>query len=193
MSLILGILDSGGAAAGGGTAYESIASATGTGSSGTITFSSIPATYSHLQIRILGRNLYSAGSSARSLWFTFNSDTSNSYPVHRLYGDGSAASAEGFTATGSGGTSFLGWAMVDSGATASVYATTIMDIHDYASTSKYKTVRSISGADLNGSGRIYLNSSVWMSTSAITSITFEDQAGGGFSTGTTFALYGIKG
>ena len=34
------------------SSYESIASATGTGSSGTITFSSIPSTYQSLQLRV---------------------------------------------------------------------------------------------------------------------------------------------
>jgi hypothetical protein len=68
----------------------------------------------------------------------------------------------------------------------------IIDIQDYSSTSKNKTVRTFSGVDFNGSGSVNLYSSLWMSTSAISSLTLTSNTGE-FSTNTTFALYGIKG
>jgi len=135
MSLILGIFDSGGAAAA-TSSYESIQSATGTGASGVITFSSIPATYKHLQIR--GSNL----------------STDATY--------------------------------------ANMNCVSILDIIDYADTSKYKTVRGFSGSDRNGAGNIFLISGLWLSTSAISTITLTAD-GTNWTTSTTFALYGIKG
>jgi hypothetical protein len=93
MSLILGILDSGGAAAS-LTSYESIATVTvGSGGSANVEFTSIPADYTHLQVRGIGRGT-GAGTST-NVQFTFNSDTSSNYSFHGLLGDGSTAFAEG--------------------------------------------------------------------------------------------------
>ena len=174
------------------SSYESIASATGTGSSGTITFSSIPATYKHLQVRTNVRNL-SGAASARAMYARFNSDTGNNYTLHRLYGDGSSATASGSVTGDTGGQFFVDFAEADNGSAANIHGVAIIDIIDYANTSKYKTVRMFSGTDLNSSGRIYLSSALWVSTSAINSITFEDPTANGFTTSSTFALYGIKG
>ena len=76
--------------------YESIASATGTGSSGTITFSSIPGTYQHLQIRINSRNDSTDGATTT---MRFNGDTGSNYARHYLYGDGATVSASGNATT----------------------------------------------------------------------------------------------
>ena len=66
---------------------------------------------------------------------------------------------------------------------------------DYASTSKYKTVRAITGTNANTSSAnfaVSLGSGLWQSTNAITSVTIANGYDF-FSTSTTFALYGIKG
>jgi hypothetical protein len=180
MSLILGILDSGGVAAS-TSSYESIASATGTGSSGTILFSSIPSTYKHLQIRSLAND-----NSGNQLSMQFNSDTGSNYSYHRLQGAGVSAAATG--AASQTEIPFIGYAA----GTTSIYGVGIIDIHDYASTSKYKTSRSFIGYDINGGGLVLLGSGLWMSTSAISSISITS-SGGNFTTASTFALYGIKG
>ena len=75
-----------------------------------------------------------------------------------------------------------------------IFGAFIIDIHDYSSTSKYKTVRGFGGLDANNSSvdlEINLISGVWMNTAAISSITLS--ANDPFTTTTTFALYGIKG
>lgn len=171
------------------TAFESIATATGTGSSGTITFSSIPSTYKHLQIRSVSRFTGGHGFVITQP----NGDTSTAnYTYHLLSGNGSAASAGAYT-TGSLGGSY---SLQSAGVTTELSNNTgvgILDILDYASTTKYKTFRSITGYDNNDtSGIIYLISTLWLSTSAISSLTINTQ-GGNFTTQTTFALYGIKG
>lgn len=174
------------------TAFDSIATATGTGSSGTITFSSIPSTYQHLQLRIISR-VDIAGSSIYGNLVTFNSDTGNNYTHHRLAGSGTAASAAGF-ATGSYAGVLINGSPGDS-LLAATYSVDILDIHDYANTSKYKTVRSIGGYEFNNTiaGNINLRSSLWVNTSAISSITITNLNAGNYIAGSTFALYGIKG
>jgi hypothetical protein len=67
----------------------------------------------------------------------------------------------------------------------------LIDILDYASTTKNKTLRGFTGADLNGSGNSNIVSGLWINTAAITSIQIIAEATA-FKAGSTFALYGIK-
>ena len=70
----------------------------------------------------------------------------------------------------------------------------IIDIHNYVSTTQYKTVRNVSGSDANNSfGEIFLSSGLWLSTAAIDSITLKSTGTGNWTTTTQIALYGIKG
>ena len=168
--------------------YESIATATGTGSSGTITFSSVPSTYKHLQIRFIARD--TRATTRDDITIGFNSDTGTNYAYHYVYGDGASAVAGGGANAGTG---YVGSIAADS-ASANIVGAGIIDILDYADTNKFKTVRVLNGEDQNGSGYVYFNSSLWRSTSAITSIDIKTTSGTRyFTTSTTFALYGIKG
>ena len=167
--------------------FESIATANGTGSSGVITFSSIPSTYKHLQIRAILRG--TATATANGTDMRYNSDSGANYTLHRLIGDGSSASADGYTGrTGA----WLGLE-TDASAAANTYAACVTDILDYANGNKYKTSRSMGAYDLNGSGQVNFASAVWLNTAAITSITITAASGGNWTTGSSFALYGIKG
>jgi hypothetical protein len=166
--------------------YESIASATGTGSSPTITFSSIPSGYVALQIRGAFRK---QDGFFTALKINFNSDTGNNYTEHVLIGNGSSASAAANTGQNHArldntvlGTSYT-----------SMVGVAIVDLEDYASTTKYKTLRAFNGADVNGSGNARLTSSLWLNTNAITSITLNTEDGQNWLTSTTVSLYGIKG
>jgi hypothetical protein len=174
------------------TAFESIATATGTGSSNTITFSSIPGTYQHLQIRFIAKDTNTSLSSY-SINVNFNGTTTN-YAAHRLIGDGSNASA---TASSAATTITTIRAIAGNDATvgADTYGVGIIDIHDYASTTKNKVMRmfnGIDGNDTSSSFRVNLVSGLSIDTNAITSISLQTN-GTAFTTGTTFALYGIKG
>lgn len=180
-ALVAGITGSGGASL---SSYESIATVSGTGSSGTITFSSIPSTFKHLQIRAIGRDTTAA--TTRSIDVRVNSDTGSNYARHLLNGNGTAVSA-----TGADTVSAMDFGLVTgASAAANTMGVLIVDVLDYASTSKYKTFRVFNGEDRNGAGNIYINSGLWMSTSAITSISFIVSTA--WTTSTTFALYGIK-
>ena len=166
------------------TAFDSIATFTGNNTSSTVTFSSIPSTYKSLQIRINSMDGGASGGFAINM--TLNNDTGANYTLHRVQGNGSAASATG----GTGNSSASTIANAGGGA-ASTPAPAIIDLIDYASTSKNKTIRSFSGFDRNSAGLIRLYSSLWLSTAAVNRIDLTGT--NNFDTGTTIALYGIKG
>ena len=165
-------------------AFYSIATATGTGSSATITFSSIPSTFKLLQIRINATTASAQGTN----YLAFNGDTSGTnYALHRMQGNGTTVVAQGFTNLNN-----YRWAKLGSFATYPSVA--IIDIQDYADTSKYKTIRNFNGQNDNTTGttssQVELSSGLWMSTSAITSIVISNDFN--WTTGSTFALYGIN-
>ena len=162
--------------------FESIATVTvGSGGAGTVTFSSIPSTYTHLQIRGIARS----SSNATQMDLTFNSSATN-YSYHSMYGNGSSAGSEG-----SGSMTKIPCGVMAAN-TSGAYTGFVIDILDYANTSKNKTVRTLLGFDTNGAGTMYLNSGAWFDTTAISSIvlTNRDYVFPQFS---SFALYGIKG
>ena len=167
--------------------YESIASVTvGAGGSPSIEFTSIPSTYVALELRAIVR-----GDIAYCL-FTFNNDTTTSnYVDHYMQGNGSSAYAGADVNTLAG----IGFWNPPPLAATNTFLAGTLDIIDYASTSKYKTVKSINGFDNNGSGVITLQSGLWKSTSAISSLKIVSNGGASypFLQYSTFALYGIKG
>jgi hypothetical protein len=171
-------------------AFESIATATGTGSSATITFSSIPSTYTSLQVRFMAKSTFGSDN-ANQVRVRFNGDTAANYTFHNVYGDGSTTGTEGAASQTYSQLRFLA-----PSTSANILGVGIMDVQQYASTSNYKTLRYFGGTDTNGNASIVspaiLGSGLWMSTSAITSISFICSALN-WTTDTTFALYGIKG
>lgn len=173
---------------GGGSSFESIATQTVTVAAASITFSSIPSTYKHLQIRAIARDT-SASSGSTGYALRLNADGGSNYTWHRLYGNGSTVTAAGATSQSylNVDASSLGGSSLSSD-----FAASIINIQDYASTTNNKTARMFAGADLNGSGVVSLSSSAWLSTSAVNSITIY-AAQIAFAIGSTFALYGIKG
>jgi hypothetical protein len=161
--------------------YNSISTTTvGVGGVATVTFSSIPSTYKHLQIRY---SAISAGTYSADNVVRFNSDSGANYAIHALYGTGAAATSVGFTSQ----TNMSAGTTPD----ATYPCVAVIDILDYANTSKYKTMRSLSGVDRNGSGYVFLHSGLWMNTAAISTITIA-ATGGNYSQYSSFALYGIK-
>ena len=169
--------------------YESIATTTvGGGGSSTITFSSIPGTYKHLQIRILARSNY-AVQLTDYLKLRYNSDSGANYSVHLLYGNGTTVTALGFASQNENWIQRVSAA----GATASVFGVAVVDILDYTNTSKYKTMRNLGGSDNNSTGLVYLASGLWQNTAAISSISITAGDGSSLDQYSSFALYGIRG
>ena len=166
--------------------YESIGSVTLTSAISTISFTSIPATYTHLQIRGICKGTAEDGN-VQSIFGRFNSDTGSNYARHFINGSGSAAAANGFASQ----TSMFFGTLINATAT-SVFASNVIDILDYANTNKYTTTRSLSGTDTNGTGYVQFMSGLWMNTAAVTSITILPNSDN-FAQYSSFALYGIKG
>jgi hypothetical protein len=192
MTPILGIMASSTSGANLVGDYQSIATVTvGSGGSASVTFSSIPSTYKHLQIRGIMRSSRATFGNGGSN-YNFNGDTGTNYSWHSVQGDGSSATARNATTTNRIATN----SNAESGAPANTFGAIVFDILDYTNTNKYKTTRALAGVDINGTvagygGIIELISGNWRSTSAITSITITAD-NPNYVQYTSFALYGIK-
>jgi len=184
--VLLGILNSQAAGAGGAGAYDLLETTTLTSSASSVSFTGLGSysDYKHLQIRAVSRtNLANIGGAVK---FVFNSDTTSSYAYHKLSGDGSSVSSADFInqtgielAVGAGGNN-----------PANQFATLVADLLDFSNPSKNTTARCLGGASTNFS-RIELHSGAYFKTDAVTSITMTDAAD--FVAGSRFSLYGIKG
>ena len=163
------------------TSYESIATTTvGAGGTSSISFTSIPQTYTHLQLRYFGGNNANPGGSG---FVSFNGDTTGTnYYDHVLYGSGTSA-ASAADANGR----YLPYNLGD----VNKWGVNITDILDYTNTNKFTVARSLGGYDANGSGYVLFASNLWKNTAAVTSITIQTSQS--FVQYTQFALYGIKG
>jgi len=164
--------------------YESIQTVTvGVGGQTSVTFASIPQTYKHLQIRGVAQTAQSGSSDNYGL-VQFNS-TDLTYQ-HSLWGSGATTYAESAASVGR-------FALLPMAGITSIYTTFVMDILDYANTSKNKTHRTLYGYDKNGAGNVGIYSGFLNNTSAITSLTFYTAGNNGFTQYSQFALYGVKG
>lgn len=120
----------------------------------------------------------------------FNNDAGTNYDRHALIADGTSATA--------GGQANQNWMVVadlPNGAVNSNYfATTVIDIPDYASTTKGKIMKAHFGFNVSAAGSYYqFRSGSWFATpAAISTITLSVNGGYNFTSGTTFALYGVK-
>ena len=178
LNTILGSFSSGVAPLG---TYDSIATVTVGSAVSSITFSSIPSTYTHLQIRFIAKAVTGGG----GYFLQFNADTASNYNSHLLYGDGSSALAFADSS----------WAGINLVSVSSTqFSGGVVDILDYTNTNKNKTVRTLGGFDANGSGFANFYSGLWRNTAAVTSITIRELLNGSNLTQySSFALYGIKG
>lgn len=162
--------------------FYSIATASIPSATSTVTFDSIPQTYTHLQLRIT--SVITAGG---NVGMRFNNNSSSSYQSHQVQGDGSSV-VPNSTGTETA-LSRLGLAV----STTQPFVA-VIDILDYTNTNKYKTVRSFNGQDANTAStdyRVGLGSGLWMNTAAISRIDLA--TGMTYGTNSTIALYGIKG
>lgn len=161
--------------------YAPIATTTLGSSQNSITFNSIPGTYTDLYI-VLNAKWITATATPM---IRFNSDATTTYSYTYLLGDGTTA------AISSTSTSNTQIAVGNTGSTAQPSFCGI-NIFSYAG-STFKSVLANHAQDLNGSGSTWSSVGMWRSTSAITSVTiYASLSTGNFATGTTATLYGIK-
>ena len=169
--------------------YDSLATViVPSGGLSSLNFAGIPTGYKHLQIRVSAQ-ASTTTEQFNPVYFRLNSDTTNSnYRTHRLQGYNSAITAaqEQFPIVG---------AIQDKTSSANTFSGLIIDILDYANINKNKTIRTIYGGDVNqAGGLIGLESTLWMNTSAITSINISVVGGTSplFTQHSQFSLYGVK-
>jgi len=154
--------------------YEPIATTNGTGSSGVITFSSIPSTYTDLVV--VSSMIGDANAAVR---MRFNGDTTNSnYSYILFYGTASATGSTTETAT----QIYLGHANT------STPNASIVSLNNYSNTTTYKSVLS-RGNQVNQF--VSEVTGLWRNTAAINSVTIAMDSGN-FTTGAMFTIYGIK-
>ena len=168
--------------------FESIATVSvGSGGSSSISFTSIPSTYQHLQLRYLCRDARSAYNDS-PVDLIFNGSSATAYSKHFLQGYGSGVNAGAETSQ-----TYMRLEGAGNNTQSSAFGAGITDILDYTSTTKNKTVRQLFGVDKNGDGIVRLVSGLWYASPvAITSITLTPFTSP-FAQYSQFALYGIKG
>lgn len=188
LNLISGLLDSGIAPS--NNSFEAIDTyAIGSGGQATVTFSSIPSTYKHLQVRAICRSDISGSGNNIGMYMRFNGDTGSNYNWHEIAANGSSTPfAYGQADSGMNVNPHCPRA----GDTASSFAGNIIDILDYTNTNKNTTVRALAANDTNGGGWVHLTSGLWRNTDAINSISFFMESSN-VAQYSHFALYGIKG
>jgi hypothetical protein len=178
-------------------AYDALATITvPSGGAATVTFAGIPNTYKHLQLRVFAQSNRTSFS-VDNLFGTVNGDSSASYAYHQIQASTSTTTAA--TAGGNSSQTALTIGGINSGVATNVFTACVVDYLDYASTSKFKTIRSLNGYDVNGTvgtssfgGTVGLYSSLYMKTGPITSISFNVLSGTAFTQYSQFTLYGVK-
>lgn len=169
------------------TDFESIATGTvGVSStSSVITFSSIPSTYAHLQLRMFAR-----ATASNTMFVRFNNDSgATNYDNHRMNGNGSTVGADARINYSALFVSSRGYGVPS---TALIGSAIVMDILDYTNTNKYKVTRTLSGQELNNSNSdIEFTSGSWKNTGAINRIDVSIDSST-LAQYTHIALYGIK-
>ena len=175
--------------------FESIQTATvDSGGTSYIEFTSIPASYTHLQLRLLmrtNRSTYTIDN-----WrMTFNNDTSTNYSDNVLLsGPGSPA-----TPSLSAQPNIIGFTFLSSTTVINnTFSVAVIDILDYKNTNKYKSIRGLVGHDTNGivadyGGHVLVTGGAWRNTDAITSIKFVPATGSLITQYSKASLYGIVG
>lgn len=163
--------------------YEPIATSTLGSAAPSVTFSSIPSTYTDLRLTIFCAGTSTAG---KGVAIQLNSDTGTNYSGTRIYGDGATASS-----AKQNNFDYLFFNNTSTSTTLPTFYT--LDFFNYVGSTN-KTVLQTGSADKNGSGSLERVVSLWRSTSAITTIkiTLYTDGSANYNTGSTFTLYGIK-
>jgi hypothetical protein len=161
------------------TSYVSLGSVKLASNQTSVTFSSIPATYKHLQVRIFQQK--SSGGNDAILMHLNGDFTNGNYAYYSFLGDGTSTVQSLVDSAVIGSARSNGW------------NNTVITIPDYASTAKVKSYQSLSGSSSQTASAIFYVGTMWDNTAAINAIRLTVSDGNPFITGSVFALYGIKG
>lgn len=159
--------------------YEKIEAKTLGTATSSVTFTSIPSTYTDLVMIING----SIASGNPSIWIRMNSDSGSNYSFTRVTGNGSAA------ASSRESTQTKGFIASAFGMTTTYETNIIMQVMNYSNATTYKTTLSRANTPSLGTEA---SVNLWRSTSAINAIEILNSSATNFTVGSTFTLYGIK-
>jgi hypothetical protein len=170
--------------------YQLISSNVLTSNQSSVTFSTIPSTYTDLVIQASLRT-DASGVVYDSINLTMNGSSSAVYSRTYIRGTGAAATS----ANGSNNTFFTSDRIGVNGATAtsSTFGTLELYILSYTA-SQNKPFGLVGAGETNLASTVYLGASagLWRDNSTITSLTFVPQTGTAFVSGSSFYLYGIS-
>jgi hypothetical protein len=158
--------------------YTLISSNTLGSSAGSVTFSSIPSTYTDL---IIVSNII--GNATQENYFRFNGDTGSNYSSTLVAGNGTSATSTRFSNQNVGYISRLATSVVTN-----PNYNSILSIMDYANTTTHKTALVRAN---NAGAATEAVVSLWRSTAAVNSVTILPSTSS-YATGSTFRLYGIE-
>jgi hypothetical protein len=164
-----------------GNTYTQIASTTLGSAAASVTFSSIPGTYTDL---VLVGSIQMSDNT--SFYIRCNSDTTNKYSATMLNGDGSSASSSRFSQTDLGGNGI--YTASNTFPTSTSFGVGIWNFQNYSNTTTNKTILSRAGS-AGLSTKTLVN--LYASTSAITQLDIRPFSGT-MAAGSTFNLYGIS-
>lgn len=155
--------------------YDPIATQTLTTATATVTFSSIPQTYTDLvlvaQMRLTN--------GTQPVMMRFNGDSGTNYSITRIYGSGSSSPSDRYPNQDGIDCAYVSnsnWNIVNH------------SIQSYSNTTTFKTML----GRWNDSAYTFAQVGLWRNTSAITTISLTPIAGDTHISGSTFTLYGIK-
>jgi hypothetical protein len=194
MLIPFGILSAAGAGGVAEGTYELISTTVLGSTTASVTFSNLgdyASTYKHLQIRLAART-DRATFAIDAIALSYNGDTTDgNYNRHFLEGNGSSATSY------SSNDRWFGL-ITGSQAAANSFGAGCLDILEFSSSSKFKTLRASTGFVSPAAGGVsgtFVNfaGSAWRNTAAITSIALTSGLGNNFISGSRFSIYGIRG
>lgn len=163
-----------------GATYTPIATTTGTGSSGTITFSSISSAYTDLRIVLVGTE---TNATLYEFDMRYNNDSGNTYSLTYLQGNGTSATSGRYSSTNK-------IRLGEYGTDTTLPTLITVDVMNYANSTTYKTCLIRYNEFASAGGDSGAKVALWSSTAAINRIDLLN-LGGNFTTITTATLYGI--
>lgn len=170
------------------TTYTLISSNVLTGSAASVTFSSIPSTYTDLVLQISARS--DSTNNFDNINIQFNGVTTGIYSMTRLYGTGASALSDRLS--NNTDNIYPAGYQSDAGATANTFGSTEIYIPNYT-VAQNKSFGSFGASENNATGnRMGPTAMLFRSTAAITTITLTKTLGTNFVTNSSFYLYGIK-
>jgi hypothetical protein len=167
--------------------YELIASTTLASSAQTVTFSSIPSTFTDLVLRASYR-ISAAGAYGANPFLILNSSGSGAYAGVFIQGNGTTISSSEST-----GVNNVEMQSADSaGNTANTFTIQEVNFYNYAATGA-KSISQFKSSENDSAGNeMHVYSSYWAGTAAINSITADISGTTSFVAQSSFWLYGIK-